>query len=346
MQSPANHSKKSNDEEINDEKEKIEIIPMSVLKKIILEKYGKNGQYLPKPDPKILIGDIIAFKSSKSKYSRNVVLKCKYCDKTDHLSTNCSNMYDRVSDICTRCLSPEHEFWECPVIKCLRCNKIGHIAPSCPANDNTEKCIRCKALGHLPEDCLSKPHPLKKELFLESLCYFCKRPGHYICNTQNSHIFIKEYDDNDVSLSESNDSDRTEVGRNKITIKKKRHSKEVSEDDDGWKEASYNLENEKIGVYCPKCCKDHSIKDCEVDLCNNKTDIYRKGLQSKFFKMTNCGKSKLALDKNFIDDSFSDLEDYEDSKAVKNKTNNNNYNINIDQKGDGKVTINIYPPSW
>jgi len=47
--------------------------------------------------------------------------------------------HDNQSKVCSKCLSSDHLYAECPMNKCYRCNDYGHLSKYCPS----VPCVRC-----------------------------------------------------------------------------------------------------------------------------------------------------------------------------------------------------------
>jgi hypothetical protein len=224
-----------------------------------------------------------------------MVIKCKFCEKTDHLSKDCPKDLSE-NDLCIKCLSTKHESSNCPFIKCLRCNRIGHVNSECPVNHNeAAKCTRCKHIGHLAEDCLINPMAISSDMIKSVYCFFCKEVGHFLCRVDNCYMI------EDGNYYDSDNSNKTELAYDK-KIKK---------------ESKNKTENYKVS--CPNCAGSHFLSDCKNNYNNNLFDNLRSQNAKSFFLI---GPSKLAQNKNFLNDSFSSDDD----------ENNNNINENLSDK--------------
>jgi hypothetical protein len=68
------------------------------------------------------------------------------------------------------------------------------------------------------------------------------------------------------------------------------------------KKKSSKISLDLLKLYCPNCCEEHLLSECRKNKIKNKLDDKRKELSKYFFKLA---PSKLAKDKNFLNESFS-----------------------------------------
>ena len=54
--------------------------------------------------------------------------------------------HDKQMKVCSKCLSDQHLYADCPQNKCYRCNELGHLIRSCPADP-------CDGCGYWPSKC-------------------------------------------------------------------------------------------------------------------------------------------------------------------------------------------------
>jgi hypothetical protein len=256
--------------------------------------------------------DVIKFKSKQFNNKNDILIKieiqCIHCNQNNHKSNECP----LNQKLCIRCKSTSHDILDCNVIQCLRCNKLGHLACNCPAKSNIKKCRNCRQIGHVGIDCLRSPTAIPRKVLKESYCFFCKKKGHYICPFKHEFINIEDYYSDDVIISDTeNDYCNPLFEQNKGHIR---------------------IKNQ---INCPKCTGPHSVKSCDGNICFNSRDKVREILANKFFQH---GKSKLAQDKNFMDESFSDCDNSIDNSSP-NGNKDSQVNISITTKG--KVNSNI-----
>jgi len=289
------------------------------LYKNFIEKLKKVSDTIKshKPDSSIFYQDIIFFKMPivTSKVTK-VTFKCKFCESTNHLSKNCTDFKEYSDEFCVFCLGPDHKLADCPLRKCLNCNKLGHLYFECETKRNIEKCTRCRNIGHVSDDCLINPSGIKKNILEKIVCIFCNKTGHLICPLKKDYLIINDYTDN-CSVSED-DSEDTEI----VSIDAKNFIQKEK----------YTRGCKELKNFCPKCAGEHEINKCDFNSSfsnGKKFEIMRSNFSNKFFLMA---PSRLAKDKNFLDESFTSEEDDNDVqiKMKLGEVSKDNFsNINI-----------------
>jgi hypothetical protein len=209
----------------------------------------------------------------------NITIKCYNCGEVGHMSKNCPN---ELVIICFRCQQNGHNSSECPNIKCFKCNRIGHKSYECKIRTkDVVKCSSCNNIGHEEEDCLCEPPRIKKSLLKTRICDFCNEPGHIFCPFKSNPFTIKDYNSDEVSVSDSApESEDFDDVIAKVSKKKNKNSETSKKEN----RIFNKLSNKDIinTIFCPKCSGMHSVKECNVQLRYNSFDerrqIYSKSL--------------------------------------------------------------------
>ena len=207
--------------------------------------------------------------------------------------------HDNQSKVCSKCLSSDHLYAECPMNKCYRCNDFGHLSKYCPS----EPCERCNL------------YPSK-----------CK------CTSLDMHVLRRQLEREDENEQNDDDSDIKEGYTATITDEVDEHdhdkAKKMRTDNDNTSKTNTteeqdnanddNEQNNTSDNIIPT--SDVQIQDDQVQMKNNHSvsDV----------------ECEVDVDNGIKSDDELDLSDNE--TVVESRTNLNlvNIDINDDKRGD------------
>ncbi|XP_030003658.1 zinc finger CCHC domain-containing protein 7 [Sphaeramia orbicularis] len=151
-------------------------------------------------------GPRLAVQRMASRYYTSKNVHCKNCNKTGHLSKNCSEP-KKVSP-CFLCGTPGHQSSDCPYKHCNNCGLPGHLYASCNERAYWHKtCHRCNMRGHFFDACpeIWRQYHLTIKTGLPVMqlgedkgrtpayCYNCAKRGHFGHDCTRQRMFNGTY---------------------------------------------------------------------------------------------------------------------------------------------------------
>ena len=172
--------------------------------------------------------------------------------------------HDHQFKVCSKCMSDEHLYAECPRNQCYRCNQMGHLARDCPC----EPCSTCHnyprycSCGWAPaaeniDDGVSDDESQVKREFQRME----RERAHKMDNDETERKQTTQMDDENKQSNDDkdenkrkSDDDWTEVGRDTEVLPSFKDAADVEYDDGTFssflKEQKQNSNSEKLIVDC------------------------------------------------------------------------------------------------
>ena len=205
--------------------------------------------------------------------------------------------HDNQSKVCSKCLSSDHLYAECPMNKCYRCNDYGHLSKYCPS----VPCVRCNLY---PSKCKCT------SLDINILRRRLEREAENELNDDNSDI-AEEYTTTKTNEVDEHDHNKAKKMRTDNDNTSKTQTAEEQDNTNDDKEQN----NTSDDIIVPT--SDVQIHDDEVQM-NNTHSV-------------NDAESEVDVDDGIKSDDELNLSDNE--TVVDSRTNLNSVNIDIN---DGK----------